>query len=65
MCKRKMARVIEIEVINPYSDMKLNKDMSVGDRIKVSADRLRELEEAGKKNKIQLVKVVKIVKKED
>lgn len=58
-----MARVIEIEVINPYSDMKLNKDMSVGDRIKVSADRLRELEEAGKKNKIQLVKVVKIVKK--
>ena len=49
-----MARVIEIEVINPYSDM-----------IKVSADRLRELEEAGKKNKIQLVKVVKIVKKED
>ena len=45
--------------------MKLNKDMSVGDRIKVSADRLRELEEAGKKNKIQLVKVVKIVKKED
>jgi hypothetical protein len=60
-----MARVIEIEVINPYSDMKLNKDMSVGDRIKVSADRLRELEEAGKKNKIQLVKVVKIVKKED
>lgn len=60
-----MARVIKIEVINPYSDMKLNKDMSVGDRIKVSADRLRELEEAGKKNKIQLVKVVKIVKKED
>lgn len=60
-----MARVIEIEVINPYSDMKLNKDMSIGDRIKVSADRLRELEEAGKKNKIQLVKVVKIVKKED
>lgn len=60
-----MARVIEIEVINPYSDMKLNKNMSVGDRIKVSADRLRELEEAGKKNKIQLVKVVKIVKKED
>lgn len=59
-----MARVIEIEVINPYSDMKLNKDMSIGDRIKVSADRLRELEEAGKKNKIQLVKVVKIVKKE-
>lgn len=60
-----MARVIEIEVINPYSDMKLNKDMSIGDRIKVSADRLRELEEAGKKNKVQLVKVVKIVKKED
>ncbi len=60
-----MARIIEIEVVNPYSDMKLNKDMSIGDRIKVSADRLRELEEAGKKNKIQLVKVVKIVKKED
>jgi hypothetical protein len=60
-----MARVIEVEVINPYSDMKLNKDMSIGDRIKISSDRLRELEEAGKKNKIQLVKVVKIVKKED
>ena len=60
-----MARVIEIEVINPYSDIKLNKDMNIGDRIKVSVDRLRELEEAGKKNKIQLVKVVKIVKKED
>lgn len=59
-----MARVIEVEVVNPYSDMKLNKDMSIGDRIKVSADRLRELEEAGKKNKIQLVKVVKIVKRE-
>lgn len=60
-----MARVIEVEVINPYSDIKLNKDMSIGDRIKISSDRLRELEEAGKKNKIQLVKVVKIVKKED
>ena len=60
-----MARVIEVEVINPYSDVKLNKDMSIGDRIKISSDRLRELEEAGKKNKIQLVKVVKIVKKED
>jgi hypothetical protein len=59
-----MARVIELEVINPYSDIKLNKDMNVGDRIKISSDRLRELEEAGKKNKIQLVKVVKIVKKE-
>jgi hypothetical protein len=59
-----MARVIEVEVINPYSDIKLNKDMNVGDRIKISSDRLRELEEAGKKNKIQLVKVVKIVKKE-
>jgi hypothetical protein len=60
-----MARVIEVEVINPYFDIKLNKDMNVGDRIKISSDRLRELEEAGKKNKIQLVKVVKIVKKED
>lgn len=60
-----MARVVEVEVINPYSDVKLNKDMSIGDRIKISSDRLRELEEAGKKNKIQLVKVVKIVKKED
>nr|DAI07405.1 MAG TPA: hypothetical protein [Bacteriophage sp.]DAX01476.1 MAG TPA: hypothetical protein [Bacteriophage sp.] len=59
-----MARVIEVEVINPYFDIKLNKDMNVGDRIKISSDRLRELEEAGKKNKIQLVKVVKIVKKE-
>ena len=59
-----MARVIEVEVINPYSDIKLNKDMNVGDRIKISSDRLRELEEAGKKNKIQLVKVVKIIKKE-
>ena len=58
-----MARVIEVEVINPYFDIKLNKDMNVGDRIKISSDRLRELE-AGKKNKIQLVKVVKIVKKE-
>lgn len=58
-----MARVIEVEVINPYFDIKLNKDMNVGDRIKISSDRLRELEEAGKKNKIQLVKVVKIVKK--
>ena len=60
-----MARVIEVEVINPYFDIKLNKDMNVRDRIKISSDRLRELEEAGKKNKIQLVKVVKIVKKED
>lgn len=60
-----MARVIEVEVINPYFDIKLNKDMNVGDRIKISSDRLRELEEAGKKNKIQLVRVVKIVKKED
>lgn len=60
-----MARVVEVEVINPYSDVKLNKDMSIGDRIKISSDRLRELEEAGKKNKIQLVRVVKIVKKED
>lgn len=59
-----MARVIEVEVINPYFDIKLNKDMNVGDRIKISSDRLRELEEAGKKNKIQLVKAVKIVKKE-
>ena len=59
-----MARVIEVEVINPYFDIKLNKDMNVGDRIKISSDRLRELEEAGKKNKIQLLKVVKIVKKE-
>ena len=59
-----MARVIEVEVINPYFDIKLHKDMNVGDRIKISSDRLRELEEAGKKNKIQLVKVVKIVKKE-
>ena len=59
-----MARVIEVEVINPYSDIKLNKDMNVGERIKISSDRLRELEEAGKKNKIQLVKVVKIIKKE-
>ena len=59
-----MERVIEVEVINPYFDIKLNKDMNVGDRIKISSDRLRELEEAGKKNKIQLVKVVKIVKKE-
>lgn len=59
-----MARVIEVEVINPYFDIKFNKDMNVGDRIKISSDRLRELEEAGKKNKIQLVKVVKIVKKE-
>lgn len=59
-----MARVIEVEVINPYFDIKLNKDMNVGDRIKIFSDRLRELEEAGKKNKIQLVKVVKIVKKE-
>lgn len=59
-----MARVIEVEVINPYFDIKLNKDMNVGDRIKISSDRLRELEETGNKNKIQLVKVVKIVKKE-
>ena len=58
------ARVIEVEVMNPDFDIKLNKDMNVGDRIKISSDRLRELEEAGKKNKIQLVKVVKIVKKE-
>lgn len=59
-----MARVIEVEVINPYSDIKLKRDMTIGDRIKVSPERLKEIEEAEKKNKIQLIKVVKIVKKE-
>lgn len=59
-----MERVIEVEVTNPYSDIELKKDMVVGDRIIIDKDRLKVLEEVGKKNKVELVKVVKIIKKE-
>lgn len=59
-----MARVIEVEVINPYYDVNLKRDMAIGDRMNVSPERLKEIEEAEKKNKIQLVSIVKIVKEE-
>lgn len=59
-----MERVIEVEVTNPYSDIELKKDMTIGDRMIVDKDRLKVLEEVGKKNKVELVKVVKIIKKE-
>lgn len=59
-----MERVIEVEVTNPYSDIELKKDMVIGDRIIIDKDRLKVLEEVGKKNKVELVKVVKIIKKE-
>lgn len=59
-----MERVIEVEVTNPYSDIELKKDMTIGDRMIIDKDRLKVLEEVGKKNKVELVKVVKIIKKE-
>lgn len=59
-----MERVIEVEVTNPYSDIELKKDMVIGDRMIIDKDRLKVLEEVGKKNKVELVKVVKIIKKE-
>lgn len=59
-----MERVIEVEVTNPYSDIELKKDMTIGDRMIINKDRLKVLEEVGKKNKVELVKVVKIIKKE-
>ena len=59
-----MERVIEVEVTNPYSDIELKKNMTIGDRMIVDKDRLKVLEEVGKKNKVELVKVVKIIKKE-
>ena len=59
-----MERVIEVEVTNPYSDIELKKDMTCGDRMVIDKDRLKVLEEVGRKNKVELVKVVKIIKKE-
>lgn len=59
-----MERVIEVEVTNPYSDIELKKDMTIGDRMVIDKDRLKVLEEVGRKNKVVLVKVVKIIKKE-
>lgn len=59
-----MERVIEVEVTNPYSDIELKKDMTIGDRMVIDKDRLKVLEEVGRKNKVELVKVVKIIKKE-
>ena len=59
-----MERVIEVEVTNPYSNIELKKNMTIGDRMIVDKDRLKVLEEVGKKNKVELVKVVKIIKKE-
>lgn len=59
-----MERVIEVEVTNPYSDIELKKDMTIGDRMIIDKDRLKVLEEVGKKNKVGLVRVVKIIKKE-
>lgn len=59
-----MERVIEVEVTNPYSDIELKKDMVIGDRMIIDKDRLKVLEKVGKKNKVELVKVVKIIRKE-
>lgn len=59
-----MTENIEIEVVYPYRDIKLKKDMTVGDKLAVSSKRLEELQEAEKKNNVQLVKVIKTDKKE-